>query len=659
MALDTSGSGTLSLAMRDGHPLALAVRQGFWADDCALEATLTTDLRGGLAFRVQDKHNYFLVTPWIGGVRLWKVRDGAFSLAAAASIGSVNWTQPHRWFIRASGEDLRVAVEVSGNWVTAFAPAGNGQGVLADGPAVGGVGLATTGFNASAVICDSFTCGFDPQDTGAVADVAIAETFGAASLAVSPAYDAAGNLVDDGLYTYAYDAWNRLVRVQRTGPGSEPDGWHEIALYGYDGLGRRVRKTVSHSGDRNRQEYFYYNQRWQLLEIDDATGQAKHQFIWGQTYIDEPICMDVDTDDDGDCTDATGSPLGARRFFYCQDANYNVIALREGGDIVERYEYDPYGTVRIYKGWSTAAGRELLEVTGQSLKWLDADLPENPRLYCGYHYDSETGHYHVNHRTYLPQLGRWPQRDPGEPGVMETVHIGIAPRPAGGQFLLRAHVEEQLSDARILPVMSRSTPLPLHTGIAAAGTSFDDQTIDTASMYNNGASTEGSGQSRSNHQYRDGMNLYQYVKGNPADFTDPKGTDIYLKTGNTSGDSSNDAFHQKVCADWCDRRGKKTVRCFSFGKSGWAWFTPRRTWLGWPVPLWQATGGLYMMEGTIYPDEDNGTINARKRTTPQQDQKWVAWMDSQRVNTKDVYTFFWFNCRYYSQLEFADAPGNH
>jgi len=55
--------------------------------------------------------------------------------------------------------------------------------------------------------------------------------------------------------------------------------------------------------------------------------------------------MDVDTDNDGDCVDAGGS----KRYFYCQDANWNVIALRHGSEIVERYEYDPYGNVRIFK----------------------------------------------------------------------------------------------------------------------------------------------------------------------------------------------------------------------------------------------------------------------------------------------------------------------
>ena len=40
-----------------------------------------------------------------------------------------------------------------------------------------------------------------------------------------------------------------------------------------------------------------------------------------------------------------------------QDANYNVIALREGGTIVERYEYDPYGTVRVVRGGSGSIKR--------------------------------------------------------------------------------------------------------------------------------------------------------------------------------------------------------------------------------------------------------------------------------------------------------------
>ncbi len=52
---------------------------------------------------------------------------------------------------------------------------------------------------------------------------------------VTTHYDDAGNLVDDGLYRYSYDPWNRLVKVTRPGPAGSPQ---VIAEYHYDGLGR-------------------------------------------------------------------------------------------------------------------------------------------------------------------------------------------------------------------------------------------------------------------------------------------------------------------------------------------------------------------------------------------------------------------------------------
>ncbi len=194
-----------------------------------------------------------------------------------------------------------------------------------------------------------------------------------------------------------------------------------IATYTYDGLGRRVSKTVSHCGSRNGAEYMYYNNKWQLLEIRTATydgegtltgDKPRQQFVWGSQYIDEAVCMDVDTDSDGVCNDLGDTPAGSRRFFYCQDANYNVIALREADTIVERYEYDPYGTCRVLTGWNDDSAGETLNVTSQSLKWLDSSLPENPIRFCGYFLDGETGIYNVRHRVYIPALHRWCQRDP-------------------------------------------------------------------------------------------------------------------------------------------------------------------------------------------------------------------------------------------------------
>jgi len=106
---------------------------------------------------------------------------------------------------------------------------------------------------------------------------------------------------------------------------------------------------------------------------------------------------------------------GSKRYFYCQDANWNVIALRQGSNIVERYEYDPYGNVRIFKGYDSAAGHEDLTVVSDSTVRDVTDPPlacGNPILFAGDFYDNETGLYHVRHRMYSPTLARWLQRDP-------------------------------------------------------------------------------------------------------------------------------------------------------------------------------------------------------------------------------------------------------
>jgi RHS repeat-associated protein len=368
---------------------------------------LTTGSQGGIAFRVQDKNNYFLAAPWTStSVRLYRVANGQVSTVSTQTISTVNWGEPHDWYLRADGEDLDLAVYVGGTWYFVFDSGTTGQGKLSGGSHEGAIGLGTTGESTDPVVCDTFTYGYDPDEDGSVTQVIGEDVFDGSALTVEPAYDAAGNLTDDGVYQYVYDAWNRLVQVKRKG-GSQP----VVATYRYDGLGHRVYKKVENSGDMNREEYFYYNQGWQLLEIDSADNVARQQFVWGTNYIDEAICMDVDTDDDGDCTDFEDNPVGARRFFHMQDANWNVVGLREGTSIVERYDYDPYGTVRIYRGSASAGAAEQRTVTAQSLKWLSPSLPGNPVLYAAYYQDSETGSYNVRNRTFEPGLARWDQRD--------------------------------------------------------------------------------------------------------------------------------------------------------------------------------------------------------------------------------------------------------
>ena len=416
-----TGTNTLQLSMRDNRPFALAVREGFWASDCGLDATLTTGQQGGIAFLVQDKNNYCFIAPASdSSMNLWIVSNGVPTTVSATVPGNaVNWTQSHRWLIRVSGTNLDLAVQADGTWREVFSSEDNGLDVLTSAPDSGAIGLATSNIAGNAIACSSFGYGYasDSWVPGFNDQLFLVElvndTFTSSSLVVAPSHDAAGNLTDDGLYQYAYDAWNRLVEVRRHTTDAPPGSPQRlVATYRYDGLGHRIYKKVANSGDKDREEYYYYNQKWQLLEIDDAGDRARQQFVWGINYIDEAVCMDVDTDTNpeaegyGNCTDSGGS----RHFFYMQDANWNVVALREGSSVVERYEYDSYGAVRIYRGSDSASSLEQRTVAGQSLKWLDTSLLRNPMLYCGYFHDSETGLYHVRHRM----LGRdrWMQRDP-------------------------------------------------------------------------------------------------------------------------------------------------------------------------------------------------------------------------------------------------------
>jgi len=88
-----------------------------------------------------------------------------------------------------------------------------------------------------------------------------------------------------------------------------------------------------------------------MLYPCDLASEVRRQYVEGGIYIDEHLIFDKDTDDDGDCTDAGGS----ERYFYAQQANWNVMAVMSSdGTTVEKIKYDPYGeaTVALQDGQS-------------------------------------------------------------------------------------------------------------------------------------------------------------------------------------------------------------------------------------------------------------------------------------------------------------------
>ncbi|NQT20208.1 MAG: RHS repeat-associated core domain-containing protein, partial [Planctomycetes bacterium] len=122
----------------------------------------------------------------------------------------------------------------------------------------------------------------------------------------------------------------------------------------------------------------YLYSGWQCIEEredDGGTWEARRQYVYSGTYIDELLIFDKDTDDDGVCDD--------ERYYYCQQANYNVVAMaKDNGN----------GTATVtVEGGQSASGNVLLF---QGRRWA-----------------SEAGLYYFRNRDHDPELGRFLQRD--------------------------------------------------------------------------------------------------------------------------------------------------------------------------------------------------------------------------------------------------------
>jgi RHS repeat-associated protein len=179
-----------------------------------------------------------------------------------------------------------------------------------------------------------------------------------------------------------------LVKIE-TGAGSPVP----IGDYAYDGLHRRISRTMYVSGSIDFSRRMYYSQQWQVLEerqYEDPNWLPNKQYVWGIRYIDELILRDQDT----------SSPLNGTlntRHYALQDANFNVVAIvGSTGSVVRRYSYDAYGhSITLEADFTPGAYEYDFEYR-----------------YAGYRWDYETQLLQVRNRWYHPRLGRWVSRDP-------------------------------------------------------------------------------------------------------------------------------------------------------------------------------------------------------------------------------------------------------
>jgi RHS repeat-associated protein len=181
---------------------------------------------------------------------------------------------------------------------------------------------------------------------------------------ISPSYDNNGNLIYDGLYHYSYDSQNRLSSVNN----------NSIATYKYDALGRRIEKTLGSSFIK----YYYAGDR---VIQKDSLNNIKATYVYG-TWVDEILSMNIDSS----------------QYFFHPNALGSVSTItNKFGNVVERYEYDPYGKVDLFDA---------------SDNQISSPVSKNEFSFCGRQVDFETGNINFRNRDYKAGFGRFNQRDP-------------------------------------------------------------------------------------------------------------------------------------------------------------------------------------------------------------------------------------------------------
>jgi RHS repeat-associated protein len=126
-------------------------------------------------------------------------------------------------------------------------------------------------------------------------------------------YDAAGNLLNDGVHSYTFDAENKISKVDN------------VAAYTYDGEGQRVRKLV---GENLRFVYGIGGQ--EIAEFDGSTGALKKEYIYGASGLlatIEPTAINSNG-----TRYATSDTLGSPR-----------VVTDSGATIISRHDFMPFG----------------------------------------------------------------------------------------------------------------------------------------------------------------------------------------------------------------------------------------------------------------------------------------------------------------------------
>ena len=212
-------------------------------------------------------------------------------------------------------------------------------------------------------------------------------------------YDADGNLASDSLWTYSYDAEQRLIQMQTlsTLPSSVP---RERLVFAYDFLGRRVSKQIYNGNSAGTiwtladTRCWVYDTWNPIVEMDKSGASAPvpaTYFAWG---LDHSGTLQGAGGVGGLLGMITGLNTGTGGTYAAiSDGLGNVTGLIDATNcnLVAEYEYSPFG--------------ELLRANGPM-------AAQNPLRFSSKYFDKETGLISFGFRYYSASLGRFISRDP-------------------------------------------------------------------------------------------------------------------------------------------------------------------------------------------------------------------------------------------------------
>ena len=253
--------------------------------------------------------------------------------------------------------------------------------------------------NAAAPYSGRVTVTAVKNNAGANGEDAVARDVRAVALPKTPetfTHDADGNLTGDGLWSYAWDAENRLVGME-TSPEAALAGVPRKKLsFGYDFQGRRVRKVAyewESGGWSRKQDTRFAYEGWSLVAEIDEGGTIRKGFTWGVDLsgtqsgaggVGGLLCV---TDLSG------GAAEGGKAGGVFTDGRGNVTGLASftDGALAAVYEYGPFG--------------EPLRATGTM-------AAGNPFRFSTKYTDDETGLLYYGYRYCSATNGKWLSRDP-------------------------------------------------------------------------------------------------------------------------------------------------------------------------------------------------------------------------------------------------------